>query len=551
MDQLADKQTLSLLYKHVKERQFASPPTFHIFVTHYKTPGFLEKCLNSLFSQECSIPVKIHCIDDCSEMEEVTRILNRFEDKQGHTFFCYRNTVRQNKGLNLFHMLAQGNIQQEDVIGIVDGDDWLASSTVLERVVQEYRKTGCWVTYGSYACSDGITGNCTGPLNAEHLRSEAKGRGFREARWVFSHFFTAKAFLWYRLTTDILLFHGKMEKGGAPYDQLFNIPIAEMASSSRIHYIPDILYIYNNESALNELRMRPREQSGYDTLNREREAFKPIERPTLDYSIIMGCRGRFPLLNATIQRFKEETSMTITSQIVLVEHSESPSYKDYAAQQGVAWIYVPLEGPPTTPIGQFNRGLCFDIGFLYGQKANYYICHDNDLLVPYDFWNKLTKNLKLSESQVLQTYSDRFVWQTTEEISKKLLEDPGWFHDGFDVETHCTRNPPGAKGGSITISHEAYKKLGGHDPHLFFGYAAEDAFFWLKVEQYYTIGYAENPRIPLTHLWHPCAANLNPFKDHMDVLFHMFRSIPNEKKKEYIEKKALAFEETYRQLHSS
>jgi hypothetical protein len=235
---------------------------------------------------------------------------------------------------------------------------------------------------------------------------------------------------------------------------------------------------------------------------------------------------------------------------VLVDLSESPSYKEYAAQHGVAWIYVPLEGPPTTPIGQFNRGLCFDIGFLYGPKANYYICHDNDLLVPYDFWNKLSKNLKMAGSQVLQTYSDRFVWQTSEEVSKKLLEDPGWFHDGFQVETHCTRNQPGAKGGSITISHEAYKKVGGHDPHLFFGYAAEDAFFWLKLEQFYTIGFAENPRIPLTHLWHPNAASQNPFKDHMDVLFHMFRSITDEKKKEYIEKKAQAFEETYREQES-
>ena len=548
MEALVNATVLDALYKSPKDKTYAAPPTFHVLVTHYKTPQYLEGCLESLFSQVCSIPFVIHLVDDASDMEEVTRILDKWQEKEPFRLRLHRNTVRQNKGRNLFLCLDKGTFHPEDVIGIVDGDDTLENNKVFERVVQEYRTTGCWVTYGSYKCSDGRTGCCTQPLSIYHYQSEKRGRGFREAPWVFSHFFTAKAFLWKQCTPSILEFDGKEEKGGAPYDQLFNLPIAEMASSKHISFIPDILYVYNNQSSLNECNMRPQQQSGYDQYNRMKEASKPIQHPALDFSIVMPCRGRFPLLNATIQRFKEEFSNTISSQITLVEHSETPMYKEYALEQGCAWIYVPLEGQATSPQGQFNRGLCFDIGFLHGIPAKYYICHDNDLLVPKDFWKKLQDNLKRTQTQVLQTYSDKFVWQTSEAISKMLLDNPDWFHQGFEVEKHCTRNQPGAKGGSLTISKDAYLSVGGHDPHLFFGYAAEDAFFWSKLEQHYTIGFSEDPRIPLVHLWHPNAANLNPFKNEMDVLFHMFNAVNPEQKQHYIQFKSKQFQRCYEEL---
>ena len=37
-----------------------------------------------------------------------------------------------------------------DVIILLDGDDWLASSLVLSRLNEEYSNKECLVTYGSY-----------------------------------------------------------------------------------------------------------------------------------------------------------------------------------------------------------------------------------------------------------------------------------------------------------------------------------------------------------------------------------------------------------------
>lgn len=537
METLVNTTDLSLLYKSPQDKLFAAPPSIHIFVTHYKTPTYLQKCLESLFSQTCSVPLTVYLVDDASEMKEVDDVFSEWEAKEPTRLRIKRNTTRQNKGRNLFACLDMDTYHPESILCVVDGDDWLAHSNALQRVVEEYVKTGCWLTYGSYACSDGKTGNCTKPLSAAHLASEASGRGFREAPWIFSHLFTAKAFLWKGVDRTILDFNGKIEDGGAP-DQIFNIPIAEMASSKHISCIPDILYIYNNQSSLNEFVVRPQEQLEYDQKNRARASVPAIEKPLIDFLVILPCRGRFPLLNATIERFQTVTNPNIHIELLLVEHSESPSYKDYAMQKGIGWLYIPLTSSPTSPLGQFNRGLCFDIGFLYGTKARYYVCHDNDLLVPSDFWTKLRENLQGQQLDVLQTYSDRFVWQTSQEVSQQILQNPSWVDNGFQVETHCTRNQPGAKGGSITISRDAYLRVGGHDPHLFFGYAAEDAFFWSKLELCYRIGFAEMPRIPLVHLWHPNAANLNPLKDQMDLLFHMFNAVHPHQKREYIERKS-------------
>ena len=540
MNNLVDKPILSTLYNSVQDRSYAAPPAIHVFVTHYKTPSYLRKCLDSLFSQECSVPMIVYLIDDASNMKEVDDLLSEWEKKEPLRLRVKRNLERQNKGRNLFACLEMNTFHPESVICVVDGDDWLAHPNAFQRMVDEYVKTGCWMTYGSYTCSDGKTGNCTTPLTPLHLQSEAMGRGFREAPWIFSHLFSAKAFLWKQVDSKILDFGGKIEDGGAP-DQIFNIPIAEMASSKHISHIPDILYVYNNQSSLNEFVVRPQEQLEYDQKNRQRPATRPIERPPIDCLVILPCRGRFPLLHATVERFQKIVDPTFHTEIVLVEHSETPSYKDYAKQKGIGWLYIPMSTSQTSPLGQFNRGLCFDIGFLYGTKARYYLCHDNDLLVPSDFWKKLQENFQVQQVEILQTYSDRFVWQTSQEVSQTILNNPSWFDNGFVLETHCTQNPPGAKGGSITLSREAYLKLGGHDPHLFFGYAAEDAFFWSKVEQHYKVGFAESPRIPLVHLWHPNAANLNPLKEPMDLLFYMFHAVHPHQKREYIEKKSEHF----------
>jgi hypothetical protein len=547
MDGLVPVDVLNTLYTSVKERLYPKPPSLHILVTHYKTPQYLNMCLTTIFCQVTSIPFHVYVVDDHSDMHEVSELLNVWKEREPIRLHVTIQPERLNKARNLFHILENNTFHQEDIIGVVDGDDWLASPDSFERVVQEYIHTGCWVTYGSYICSDGKTENCTTPMTAQHIYSEALGRGFRDAPWIFSHLFTAKAFLWKQVKRDIIEFDG-IVKDEAPADQVFNMAIAEMASSKHISNISDILYVYNNQSSLNDCVVRPDVQSEYDNRNRAKNPYLPIERPLLDFVLFIPCRGRRPLLETTLKRFNEE-NLDINAPIFLIEHSERPEYKELAIEKGLGWIYIPLIGNSDSPQGQFNRALCFDIGFLYGYPANYVICHDNDLLVPVDFWKKLKENMEYENSKVLQTYSDRFVWQTSPPVSERLIQDLSWFKNGFSVEEHCTQNNPGAKGGSLVLSREAYLRVGGHDPHFFFGYGPEDAFLWRKLQLHYVMGYGDHPRIPLTHLWHPNAAKLNPLKQNMDFLFYRLNELSPGDLLEYATYKSEHFSKTYKMIH--
>jgi hypothetical protein len=429
----------------------------------------------------------------------------------------------------------------EDVICVLDGDDWLSDENSLQKVVTAYQKTGCWVTYGSYKHSDGTPGCCATPLTQQHYDSEKRGRGFRDAPWVFSHLFTTKAFLWSKLSTDILTFKDSNAKVTA--DQLFNIPLAEMAGTKRIHFMSDILVIYNNENPIADCRVDPVGQGKLDQLNRQREALPVLkERPVQEISILIPCKGRRELLETTLKVFKHESK---NCSITLVEHDTDQNYKEFALEQGIGWIYLPLLDSPQHPLGQFNRGYCFDIGFIYGPKAKFYLCHDNDLLVPKNFWSLLQQNIERENFQALQTYSDRFVWQTTKEVSERIQGDLSWYYNSFSVREHCKENPPGAKGGSIVVSHDLYLKAGGHDPQLFWGYSPEDRMFWMKLELLTKIGYGDSPSIPLTHLWHLPAGSQNPLLSMMNSVFYSLNSQDDTVKREYTEKKSSHFTRFY------
>ena len=247
----------------------------HLFITHYNSISYLQKTLTSIFNQIVSIPFQAVLIDDATPDPYITEFLDEWQKIEPERLIILQNTERVGKGVNLFRCLDAAKCDPEDIICILDGDDWLAYPYSLQIVVDRYQNTNCWVTYGSYQPSSGKNECCTKPLSNEHYESEKRGRGFRECGWVFSHLFTAKAFLWLKLPRDLNIFNGK--QGMFAPDQVFNLPITEMAGSARIEYISQILMIYNNQNPINEEKVDYNEQKSIDDQNRERAAFKTLE----------------------------------------------------------------------------------------------------------------------------------------------------------------------------------------------------------------------------------------------------------------------------------
>ena len=553
MDSLVNDSILDTLYNIIRkpdQRLFERAPKIHLFITHYNTIQYLQKCLNSIFQQICTIPFQAVLVDDASPDAYITEFLDEWQNKEPTRLLIVRNKERVGKGANLFRCLDAARCDPEDIICVLDGDDWLASTYSLQTVVERYQNTNCWVTYGSYLQSNGDTGFCTVPLTEHHYTSEKRGRGFRECGWVFSHLFTAKAFLWNKLPKDLNIFNGKQTMFTA--DQVFNIPLSEMAGSSRIQYIDQALMIYNNENPMNDYKVDYNEQISIDNQNRQRPAFKALDsKEPYDISIVIPCKGRKPLLETTIKVLKHEIAKTdLRIVITLVEHTDSIEFKEYSFTEGLGWIHIPLTGGTGSPLGQFNRGLCFDIGHLYGPPCKYYMMHDSDLLVPDNFFNKV--QIYFNRGAVaLQPYSDRFVWQTNQEFSEKLQADLSIFYNGIAEHDVCTQNSPGAIGGSFILKSDLFVNVGGYDPQIFWGYAPEDQLFWLKVESLTSIKYADNPRMPLIHLWHPNAATKNPLLAEMDMLILYIKQQNTSEIKPYIQSKSLQYKRTFEKLQMS
>ena len=553
MDTLVNDKVLDTLYGIIRspeQRLFERAPKIHLFITHYNTIQYLQKCLESIFSQICAVQFQAILVDDASPDPYTTEFLDEWQKKEPTRLVIVQNKERVGKGVNLFRCLDVARCDPEDIICVLDGDDWLASPYSLQTVIERYQNTNCWVTYGSYLQSSGYTGCCTTPLTEHHYTSEKRGRGFRECGWIFSHLFTAKAFLWNKLPKDLNIFNGKQTMFTA--DQVFNIPLAEMAGSPRIQCINEVVMIYNNENPMNDYKIDYNEQTSIDNQNRQRPAFKALQsKEPYDISIVIPCKGRRPLLETTIKVLKHEIAKTDKRvAITLVEHTDSIEFKEYAFTEGLGWIHILMTGGVGSPLGQFNRGLCFDIGHLYGPPCKYYMMHDSDLLIPDNFFNKV--NVYFNRGTIaLQPYSDRFVWQTNQEFSEKLQADLSIFYTGVDEQDVCTRNQPGAKGGSFILKSDLFTNVGGYDPQVFWGYAPEDQLFWLKVESIASVDYADSPRIPLIHLWHPNAATKNPLLAEMDMLNLYIKQQTTSDVEPYIQAKSMQYTRTFHKLQMS
>jgi hypothetical protein len=224
--------------------------------------------------------------------------------------------------------------------------------------------------------------------------------------------------------------------------------------------------------------------------------------------------------------------------ILVIEHSPYPELKEIVEEYNVEWIWFYLDPTnPLYPVGQFNKALCYDKAFLFGSPAEWYLFHDNDVLVPRDFWHRLDMNQKRAGAKFLQPYAHRCLFNLYPEPAEDIRKDIKKADLPLPVESY-TPLQPGAPGGSLYIHHSRYLDVGGHDPNYCWGYGPEDAFFFHKLGLLEPIAYADEPPIDMIHLWHPTASVENPLYKNMDILIKgYFMNQGFSELKDYLDKK--------------
>jgi hypothetical protein len=256
--------------------------------------------------------------------------------------------------------------------------------------------------------------------------------------------------------------------------------------------------------------------------------------------IIIPCLKRKENLLPVLRRFAQidPPKEGYHPRILLVEHSPYPELQSVAEDFHCEYIWLYLDPQiPTMPLGQFNKALAYDKAFLFSSPAEWYLFHDNDVLVPKTFWSLLDANVERAKTQFLQPYTHRSLLNLKQAAAEVARENLSIIDEPLD-ESMYFPIVPGAPGGSLYLSRQRYLEAGGHDPQFCWGYGPEDALFYHKLELLEPIAFADNPPIEMIHLWHPPAALHNPFRNEMDWFVKvLFKGKSSEEKRGYMKYK--------------
>ena len=223
-----------------------------IVVPFYNAEKWLKKCIKSVKMQEYD---DFECIlvDDMSE--DASFSVAKQEIGSDHRFKLIRNKKKYFALENIARAIETANCDDEDIILLLDGDDWLASTSTLSTLVEYYEKEDCLMTYGSYVYHPG---GMRGIEPSKYPDSVTNSNSYRQDKWRASHLRSFTYYLWKNLNQDDL----KDSEGKyytMAYDQAIMLPLLEM-SADRSAYIEENLYVYNKENPLNVDKIKAQQQ---------------------------------------------------------------------------------------------------------------------------------------------------------------------------------------------------------------------------------------------------------------------------------------------------
>lgn len=222
-----------------------------VLITYYNARKYIEKCIKSIQNQMVQ-DFKVYIMDDLSTDRSSNYVQNLVKDDSRFEYILNKKKMYQSG--NYWKILQKKEIDDNDICVTVDGDDWLSSNQVFERVLEYYEDGNTWMTFGQYL----IYHN---QKNIEMGRSK-KPIPFDDARylaWTSSHLRTFKAFLFRQLDKKDLCYDNEHFYPHAG-DKVCFCPMMEMAGESRVKYVDDLNYIYNDETPLNDSKVNLKSQ---------------------------------------------------------------------------------------------------------------------------------------------------------------------------------------------------------------------------------------------------------------------------------------------------
>ena len=217
---------------------------FNIVVPFYNVEGWIARNIRSIKAQEYQ-NYRVVLVNDMSTDDTIKVIKNEVRDSDK---FSLIHTGQNGGALNSTKVgIDFLKPKDEDVIIVLDGDDWFSRPDSLSIVAETYEKTNCLMTYGSYI---EYPRNIRGKFSRQVPEEVLKSKNFRQSQWMTSHLRTFKYILWRHIKEqDFLNSEGKVYSMAGDLPVMF--PMLEMAEE-RSRFIEEIIHVYNRNNPLNE-----------------------------------------------------------------------------------------------------------------------------------------------------------------------------------------------------------------------------------------------------------------------------------------------------------
>jgi hypothetical protein len=285
---------------------------------------------------------------------------------------------------------------------------------------------------------------------------------------------------------------------------------------------------YNVEALSNILRDR---SIDYTAIIKDPAFVSDINPDTADVNVFIPFKDRTKFLKPCISYMsRAKSSSKLKIRIVILENDDKPINRDVCKELGVDYAHVPMSLTNTN--GLIAKSLMHNIGYLVTPRAHWSLFHDVDILVNSDYFSKLEHYLK-KDPKWVQPYALKRVQRLSRGITNEICS--GTYHELSKLpEGAVAPSNPGSPGGSIVVRSDVFEQAGGYDPELFYGYAPEDAFFWVKLECLYNViehtttcfsngaVYANDPRIEVYHMDHDSVEGLNDASGNMRLMLESF-----------------------------
>lgn len=242
---------------------------FKIIVPFYNVEKWILYNIKSIKVQnyknyEC-ILVNDHSTDNTVSIIEK-------EIKNHDNFRLYTNEEKTGALGSTVYGTNKSRPNDEDIIIVLDGDDWFANENVLNYLDKTYQEKGCWITYGSYV---EFPSNMKGKFSRRLPQKVIEQKSYRESEWMTSHLRTYKYKLWKRIKEDDM-----RNSEGKYYPMCGDLPVIfpmlEMAGN-RSHYIEKILHVYNRTNPTNEDKVNHNLQLSIEYEIRNKQKYDLIE----------------------------------------------------------------------------------------------------------------------------------------------------------------------------------------------------------------------------------------------------------------------------------